>query len=44
MPIRVIGSARDRVEIICPYFYPGRAFRSALRQAAARGVRVRLLP
>jgi cardiolipin synthase len=41
--IDAIGSARERVEIICPYFYPGHAFRTALRLAAARGVKVRLL-
>jgi cardiolipin synthase len=28
---------------VCPYFYPGHAFRQALREAARRGVRVRLL-
>jgi cardiolipin synthase len=37
------GSARERVDIAVPYFYPGRAFRRTLRQAARRGVRVRLL-
>lgn len=31
------------MDIICPYFYPGRVFRRAMRRAAARGVRVRLL-
>lgn len=41
--VAAIESARERVCIICPYFYPGRAFRGALRQAAARGVQVRLL-
>jgi cardiolipin synthase A/B len=41
--IRAINRARRRVDIICPYFYPGRAFRRALRGAARRGVRVRLL-
>ena len=41
--VEAIQSARERVEIICPYFYPGRVFRRALRNAAARGVRVRLL-
>jgi cardiolipin synthase len=37
------AQARERVDIVCPYFYPGHALRRALRQAAQRGVRVRLL-
>ena len=41
--IAAIQSARQRVDVICPYFYPGRLFRRSLRNAAARGVRVRLL-
>jgi cardiolipin synthase len=41
--IDAIQAARYRVSIICPYFYPGRLFRRALRRAAARGVQVRLL-
>jgi cardiolipin synthase len=41
--IDAIGHARERVEIICPYFYPGRLFRRALQRAARRGVHVRLL-
>lgn len=41
--IGAIRSARVRVDIAVPYFYPGRAFRRALRAAARRGVRVRLL-
>ncbi len=41
--VEAIGAATERVEIICPYFYPGRLFRRALSRAAARGVRVRLL-
>lgn len=41
--VEAIGSAAERIEIICPYFYPGRVFRRALRRAAERGVRVRLL-
>lgn len=41
--IGAIRNARHRVDIVCPYFYPGRAFRRALRDAAERGVRVRLL-
>lgn len=38
-----IRGARQRVDIICPYFYPGQRIRGALRGAARRGVRVRLL-
>ena len=41
--IQAIASARQRIDLICPYFYPGRLFRRALRRAAQRGVRVRLL-
>ena len=38
-----IERARDDVVIANAYFLPGRRFRGALREAAARGVRVRLL-
>ncbi len=41
--IEAIGRARQRLVLVCPYFYPGRLFRRALRQAAQRGVQVRLL-
>ena len=41
--VEAIRAARERVDIAVPYFYPGRAFRRTLRQAARRGVRVRLL-
>jgi cardiolipin synthase len=41
--VEAIRRARERIDIACPYFYPGRAFLRALRRAAARGVRVRLL-
>lgn len=41
--IDAIRRARVRVDLISPYFYPGRAFRRVLRQAARRGVQVRLL-
>ncbi|WP_284620342.1 cardiolipin synthase ClsB [Aquabacterium humicola] len=41
--IDAINRARQRVEIICAYFYPGRPFRKALKHAAERGVQVRLL-
>ena len=38
-----ITAARERVDLVCPYFYPGQRIRHALRRAADRGVRVRLL-
>lgn len=41
--IDAIRAARERVDLITPYFYPARQFRNALRDAARRGVRVRLL-
>jgi len=41
--IEAIDAARESVDLITPYFYPGQSFRRALRQAAKRGVRVRLL-
>ena len=41
--VAAISRARQRVDLICPYFYPGRVFRRALRRAAQRGVQVRLL-
>ena len=41
--LRAIGQARHEVLIATAYFFPGRRFRRALREAAARGVRVRLL-
>lgn len=41
--LRAIGQARREVLIATAYFFPGRRFRRALREAAARGVRVRLL-
>jgi cardiolipin synthase len=41
--IAALHGAQERIDLICPYFYPGQAFRRALCQAARRGVRVRLL-
>jgi cardiolipin synthase len=41
--VEAIRAAQRRVDIAVPYFYPGRAFRRSLRQAARRGVQVRLL-
>jgi cardiolipin synthase len=38
-----LAEARVEVVIACAYFLPGRRFRRALRGAAARGVRIRLL-
>lgn len=41
--LEALGRARESIDLVCPYFYPGRALRRALGAAAARGVRVRLL-
>jgi cardiolipin synthase len=41
--IEAVLRARERVDLVTPYFYPGRLFRRALIRAAQRGVRVRLL-
>lgn len=41
--IEALRGARVRIDIACPYFYPGRAFRRALLGAARRGLRLRLL-
>ncbi len=41
--VQAIKHAKHRVDIAVPYFYPGRRFRAALRNAGKRGVRVRLL-
>ena len=41
--IAALRGATERIELISPYFYPGVAFRRALRDAARRGVKVRLL-
>ncbi|WP_374257313.1 cardiolipin synthase ClsB [Aquabacterium sp.] len=41
--LQAILQAKECVDIVTPYFYPRRALRRALKQAAARGVRVRLL-
>ena len=38
-----IAGARSEIVIACAYFFPGRTFRRALIDAAARGVRVVLL-
>jgi cardiolipin synthase len=41
--IEAMRGARDRIWLVTPYFYPGTDFRRALRDAARRGVEVRLL-
>ena len=41
--VLAIRQATECVDIAASYFYPGRVFRRVLRQAARRGVRVRLL-
>ncbi|MEO3693505.1 cardiolipin synthase ClsB [Roseateles paludis] len=41
--VDAISRAQSTVDLVCPYFYPGQRIRRALRQAAQRGVRVRLL-
>jgi len=41
--VEALQSAQHEIDLVCPYFYPGRAFRRALRRAAQRGVKVRLL-
>jgi cardiolipin synthase len=41
--IEAMRGARERIWLVTPYFYPGADFRRALREAARRGVEVRLL-
>jgi cardiolipin synthase A/B len=41
--IEALRQARERIDLVSAYFYPGQAFRRALRDAARRGVQVRLL-
>ncbi|MEW6705595.1 MAG: cardiolipin synthase ClsB [Pseudomonadota bacterium] len=41
--IEAFRRAQARIDIVCPYFYPGRLFRRTLREATRRGVKVRLL-
>ena len=41
--MEAIQRARDRIDLVTPYFYPDRHFRNALAKAAERGVKVRLL-
>jgi cardiolipin synthase len=41
--LQAIHRARERIDLVTPYFYPRKAMRRALGQAASRGVKVRLL-
>ena len=41
--MEAIQRARQRIDLVTPYFYPDRHFRVALAKAAERGVKVRLL-
>ncbi len=41
--IEALSRARERIDLVSPYFYPGRLFRRVLLAAARRGVHVRLL-
>ncbi len=41
--LEAIALACERIDLISPYFYPGRNFRLALIQAARRGVVVRVI-
>jgi cardiolipin synthase len=41
--MEALQHARESIDMVTPYFYPGRRFRRALVRAADRGVRVRLL-
>lgn len=41
--VEAVSRSKHRVDLMTPYFYPGRVFRRALVFAARRGVRVRLV-
>ena len=41
--VHAINRAQARIDIACPYFYPGTRFRRAMERAAGRGVQIRLL-
>ncbi len=41
--IDALRGASQRIDLVSPYFYPGGEFRRRLREAAKRGVRVRVL-
>ena len=40
---QAFAQAQHSIDVVCPYFFPGRRLSQALRKAAQRGVRVRLL-
>jgi cardiolipin synthase len=41
--VEAFRRAHSRIDLVSPYFYPGRQFRRMLRNASRRGVQVRLL-
>jgi len=41
--IEAFAGAQHRIDLVSAYFYPGHRFRRTLREAARRGVKVRLL-
>jgi cardiolipin synthase len=41
--VDALRRAHTRIDLVSPYFYPGHLFRRTLRDAARRGVQVRLL-
>lgn len=41
--VDALNAAREKVDLVCSYFYPGQRFRRALISAARRGVKVRVL-
>jgi cardiolipin synthase len=41
--VQAFRKAQRRIDLVTPYFYPGRVFRRTLRHATRRGVQVRLL-
>jgi cardiolipin synthase A/B len=41
--LRAVMQAKEEIILACAYFFPGRLFRTALLNAAARGVKVHLL-
>ncbi len=40
---QAFAQAQHAIDVVCPYFFPGRGLTHLLRKAAQRGVRVRLL-
>lgn len=41
--VAAILSAKESIDLVTPYFYPGKRFMNALKRAARRGVHIRLL-